>query len=58
MRAILEAELAAYHSAMDAARVAPTVVALRAKAAKVVDAELARLAGLRADGLTGHAWMR
>ncbi len=45
VRAILEAELAAYQSAMDAARVAPTVVALRAKAAKVVDAELARLAG-------------
>ena len=45
MRAIVEAELAAYQSAMDAARVAPTVVALRAKAAKVVDAELARLAG-------------
>jgi glutamyl-tRNA reductase len=56
VRAILEAELAAYHSAMDAARVAPTVVALRAKAAKVVDAELARLAGrLSTDGLSGHA---
>src|SRR5450755_343312 len=56
VRAILEAELAAYHSAMDAARVAPTVVALRAKAAKVVDAELARLTGrLSADGLSGHA---
>jgi glutamyl-tRNA reductase len=56
VRAILEAELAAHQSAMDAARVAPTVVALRAKAAKVVDAELARLAGrLSADGLSGHA---
>ncbi len=56
VRAILEAELAAYQSAMDAARVAPTVVALRAKAAKVVDVELARLAGrLSADGLSGHA---
>ncbi len=56
VRAILEAELAAYQFAMDAARVAPTVVALRAKAAKVVDAELARLAGrLSADGLSGHA---
>jgi glutamyl-tRNA reductase len=56
VRAIMEAELAAYQSAMDAARVAPTVVALRAKAAKVVDAELARLAGrLGADGLSGHA---
>ena len=56
VRTILEAELAAYQSAMDAARVAPTVVALRAKAAGVVDAELARLAGrLSADGLSGHA---
>jgi glutamyl-tRNA reductase len=56
VRVILEAELAAYQSAMDAARVAPTVVALRAKAAGVVDAELARLAGrLSADDLTGHA---
>jgi len=56
VRAILEAELSGYHSAMEAARVAPTVVALRAKAAKVVDAELARLAGrLSADGLSGHA---
>jgi glutamyl-tRNA reductase len=56
VRAIMEAELAAYQSAVDAAQVAPTVVALRAKAAKVVDAELARLAGrLSADGLSGHA---
>jgi glutamyl-tRNA reductase len=56
VRAILEAELAGYQSAMDAARVAPTVVALRAKAANVVDAELTRLAGrLSADGLSGHA---
>jgi glutamyl-tRNA reductase len=55
VRAILEAELAAYQSAINAARVAPTVVALRAKAAKVVDAELARLAGrLNADDLSGH----
>jgi glutamyl-tRNA reductase len=53
VRAICEAELAAYQSALDAARVAPTVVALRAKAATVVDAELARLAGrLSADGLS------
>ncbi len=44
VRAICEAELAAYQSAVDAARVAPTVVALRAKAATVVDTELARLA--------------
>ena len=56
VRAICEAELAAYRSAVDAARVAPTVVALRAKAATVVDAELARLAGrLSADGLSGRA---
>ena len=56
VRAILEAELSAYQSAMDAARVAPTVVALRAKAANVVDTELNRLAGrLSADGLSGHA---
>ena len=56
VRAILEAELAAYQSAVEAARVAPTVVALRAKAAKVVDTELARLAGrLSADSLSGHA---
>jgi glutamyl-tRNA reductase len=56
VRAILEAALASYHSAVEAARVAPTVVALRAKAATVVDAELARLAGrLSADRLSGHA---
>jgi len=56
VHAIMEAELAAYQSAVDAARVTPTVVALRAKAAGVVDAELARLAGrLGADGLSGRA---
>ena len=56
VRAICEAELAAYQSAVDAARVAPTVVALRAKAATVVDAELARLAGrLSTDGLSTRA---
>jgi glutamyl-tRNA reductase len=56
VRAIMEAELAAYQAGIDAARVAPTVVALRAKAAGVVDAELARLAGrLGADGVSGHA---
>jgi glutamyl-tRNA reductase len=56
VRAIIEEELAAYRLANDAATVAPTVVALRAKAAKVVDAELARLEGrLSADGLSGHA---
>ncbi|MGH3189958.1 MAG: glutamyl-tRNA reductase [Streptosporangiaceae bacterium] len=56
VRAIVEEELASYRSAVDAARVAPTVVALRAKAANVVDAELARLAGrLTADELSKHA---
>jgi glutamyl-tRNA reductase len=56
VRAICEAELAAYRSAVDAAQVAPTVVALRAKAATVVDAELARLAGrLTAAGLSERA---
>jgi glutamyl-tRNA reductase len=56
VRTIIEAELAAYHSAIDAARVAPTVVALRAKAAKVVEAELARLEGrLNSDDLSGRA---
>jgi len=56
VRSIIEDELVQYQQANDAARVAPTVVALRAKAAKVVDAELARLAGrLSADGLSGHA---
>jgi glutamyl-tRNA reductase len=55
VHAIMEAELAAYQSAMDAARVAPTVVALRAKAAGVIDAELARLGGrLSADGVSGR----
>jgi glutamyl-tRNA reductase len=56
VRAILDSELAAHQSAVDAARVAPTVVALRARAAEVVDAELARLAGrLIADGVSAHA---
>jgi glutamyl-tRNA reductase len=45
VRAIMAAELAAYRSAVDAAQAAPVVVALRAKAADVADAELARLAG-------------
>ena len=45
VRAIVAEEFAARVSAVHAARVAPTVVALRAKAATVVDAELARLAG-------------
>jgi glutamyl-tRNA reductase len=45
VRGILAEEFAAYVSAGRAATVAPTVVALREKAAQVVDAELARLAG-------------
>ena len=45
VRAIVAEEFAAWASAVHAARVAPTVVALRAKAARVVDAELARLEG-------------
>jgi glutamyl-tRNA reductase len=56
VRAIIEEELAAYGGAMRAAQVTPTVVALRAKAATVVDAELARLEGrLSEHGLSGHA---
>ena len=43
VRGIVEEEFAAYGSAVRAASVTPTVVALRAKAATVVDAELARL---------------
>jgi glutamyl-tRNA reductase len=44
VRRIVAEEVAAHASAVHAARVTPTVVALRAKAAKVVDAELTRLA--------------
>jgi glutamyl-tRNA reductase len=56
VRSIVEEEYAAYGSAVRAARVTPTVVALRAKAATVVDAELARLAGrLSEDGVSGRA---
>jgi glutamyl-tRNA reductase len=54
VRQIVAEELAAQVSADRAARVAPTVVALRAKAAEVVDAELARLAG-RVGGLDARA---
>jgi glutamyl-tRNA reductase len=54
VRSILAEEFAAYLSAGRAATVAPTVVALREKAAQVVDAELARLAG-RMDGLDPRA---
>jgi glutamyl-tRNA reductase len=45
VRRIVAEELAAHLSASTAAKVAPTVVALRAKAAGVVDAELTRLTG-------------
>lgn len=55
VRAIVEEEFAAYGSAVRAAQVTPTVVALRAKAATVVDAELARLGGrLTEHGVSGH----
>jgi glutamyl-tRNA reductase len=54
VRRIVAEELAAYVSANRAARVAPTVVALRAKAAEVVDAELARLVG-RLEGMDARA---
>jgi glutamyl-tRNA reductase len=53
-RAIVAEELAAQSSARHAARVAPTVVALRAKAAEVVEAELARL-GSKLGDLDGRA---
>jgi glutamyl-tRNA reductase len=56
VRAIVDEEFAAYGSAVRAARVTPTVVALRAKAATVVDAELSRLAGrLTDEGVSGRA---
>ena len=57
VRAIVDEEFAAHVSAVHAARVTPTVVALRAKAAGVVDTELARLEGRLSsvDGLTSHA---
>ncbi len=56
VRAIVEEEFAAYGSAIRAAQVTPTVVALRAKAATVVDAELSRLSGrLSEHGVSGHA---
>jgi glutamyl-tRNA reductase len=57
VRAIVEEEFSAYRAAAHAIQVTPTVVALRAKAAEVVDAELARLAGRLhgAGGLDGRA---
>jgi len=54
VRRIMTEELAAHTSAIRGAAVAPTVVALRAKAARVVEAELARLTG-RLDGLDAAA---
>ena len=54
VRAIVAEEFAARASAVRAASVTPTVVALRAKAAKVVDAELVRLTA-RLTGLDDHA---
>ncbi len=54
VRAIIAEEFAARASAARAASVTPTVVALRAKAAEVADAELARLSG-RLAGLDDHS---
>ncbi|MBG0827333.1 glutamyl-tRNA reductase [Planomonospora sp. ID67723] len=45
VRGIVAEEVAAYLSAERAARVTPTVIALRSKAAEVVEAELGRLVG-------------
>ncbi|MFC3985042.1 MULTISPECIES: glutamyl-tRNA reductase [Streptosporangium] len=53
VREIVTREVAAYLSAERAARVTPTVVALRSKAADVVEAELGRLAS-RVPGLDGR----
>jgi glutamyl-tRNA reductase len=57
VRAIVDEEFAAHRSAAHAAQVTPTVVALRAKAAEVVDSELARLTGRlnNVEGLDAHA---
>jgi glutamyl-tRNA reductase len=57
VRTIVDEEFDAYLSAAHAAQVTPTVVALRAKAAEVVDAELARLEGRlqNVEGFDGHA---
>jgi glutamyl-tRNA reductase len=54
VQAIVAGELAAQASAAAAASVTPTVVALRAKAAEVVDTELTRLTG-RLPGLEERA---
>jgi glutamyl-tRNA reductase len=55
VRRILAEELAAHLSASRAAKVAPTVVALRAKADEVVEAELSRLAGRIGLDAAAHA---
>ncbi len=57
VRAIVDEEFDGYRAAAVAAQVTPTVVALRAKAAEVVDSELTRLAGRlqNAEGFDGHA---
>ncbi len=49
VRKIVVEEVAEFLTAQRSARVAPTVVALRSKAAEVVDAELLRLAGRLPD---------
>ncbi|MFY0406813.1 glutamyl-tRNA reductase [Solicola sp. PLA-1-18] len=49
VRDIVAAEVAAFLSARNAARVTPTVVALRSMATEVVEAELVRLHGRRPD---------
>jgi glutamyl-tRNA reductase len=56
VRAIVDEEFGAYRSAAHADQVTPTVVALRAKAAEVVDTELARLEGRlqNVEGFDGH----
>jgi glutamyl-tRNA reductase len=55
VRRIISEELAAHLSASRAAKVAPTVVALRAKADQVVEAELSRLAGRMDLDAAAHA---
>jgi glutamyl-tRNA reductase len=56
VHAIVDEEFDAYRSAAHADQVTPTVVALRAKAAEVVDTELARLEGRlqNVEGFDGH----
>ncbi len=49
VRAIVKDEVSAFLSARNAARVTPTVVALRTMATEVVDAELERLSARRGD---------